>query len=390
VNATISLKQDELIAEAATRTGGLTDLGAGPFLEPMALLLDSLENESYLNPMGRMIARERVLSHVVNHLLFVNDRKLYPAIQQEKIVKPVFIIGMPRTGTTILHDILGQDPANRVPMTWETMFPSPPPERATALTDPRIAQAEAYFPDVDTMIPGFKAMHAMGAMLSQECVSLFADTMCSPIFHNQFRVPSYEDWVDLKADFANVYDFHQHQLQHFQWRCPGDRWVLKTGSHMWGLEHLLAKYPDARLVFTHRDPVKSLTSYASLTALVRTMGSDQVDGHEIARDWAPRINRAVNHAMDVRDNNRFPEAKIYEMYFHDFVSDQFGQVEKIYDTFDIPMSDTGADAMRAFIKANPPGVHGVHSYTAEQYGIDPAQVRRLFARYIERFDLAPE
>jgi hypothetical protein len=246
------------------------------------------------------------------------------------------------------------------------------------------------FPDIDALIPGFKAMHPMGALLSQECVTMMGDAFCTPLFHNQFRVPSYEDWVDRRADFSHVYDFHYKQLQHMQSSCAGERWVLKTGAHMWGLEHLLAKYPDARIVFTHRDPVKSLTSYASLTALVRSMGSTEVDRFEIAEDWSPRILRAIEHALDVRDAKTYPDAKMYDMYFGDFVGSQFAQVEKIYDVFDLEMSGAAADAMRRFIDANPPGVHGVHTYTAEEYGIDPARVRRDFARYIDRFQLRPE
>lgn len=388
----LDLDRQNLLAEAQRRADGLSDFGAGPWLEPMDLLIDSLEREGRLNPIGRIIARERILSHLVNRLVFTEDRKRYPAIAQERIVKPIFIIGMPRTGTTILHDIFGQDPANRVPMTWECMFPSPPPERATFRTDPRIARCEAMFPDIDAMIPGFKAMHPMGAELSQECVTMMGDTFCTPLFHNQFRVPSYQDWVDRRADFFHVYEFHQLQLQHMQWRCPGQRWVLKTGAHMWGLEHLLAKYPDARIVFTHRDPVKSLTSYASLTALVRSMGSvpEDVDKLEIAADWSPRILRSIEHALDVRDAKKYPDAVMYDMYFGDFVGDQFRQVEKIYEALGIEMTGAGADAMRGFIAANPPGVHGVHTYTAEEYGIDPVRVRRDFSRYIERFGLRPE
>jgi hypothetical protein len=388
----LDLERRNLLEEARRRTEGLSDFGPGPLFEPLDLLIDSLEREGRLNPIGRMIARERIVGHLVNRLLFVEDRGKYPDIVAEKIVKPIFIIGMPRTGTTILHDIFAQDPANRVPMTWECMFPSPPPERATFRIDPRIARCEAMFPDIDAMIPGFKAMHPMGAELSQECVTMMGDTLCTPLFHNQFRVPSYQDWVDRRADFFHVYEFHQRQLQHMQWRCPGERWVLKTGAHMWGLEHLLAKYPDARIVFTHRDPVKSLTSYASLTALVRSMGSmpADVDKHEIAADWSPRILRAITHALDVRAAKQYPDAIMYDMHFGDFVGDQFRQVEKIYEALGIEMSGPGADAMRGFIAANPPGVHGVHTYTAAEYGIDPAQVRRDFARYIERFALRPE
>jgi hypothetical protein len=384
---------ESMLAEAARRTGGLDDLGDGPFVEPMARFLDSLEREARLNEMGRLIAQERVLLHTVNRLGYVNDRKRHPTIADERIVKPVFIIGFPRTGTTILHDILAQDPDSRAPLTWETMFPSPPPEADTFETDPRIAQAAALLPTPDTETERdrkFKAMHPMGAQLSQECVVMMGEAMCTPLFHNQFRVPSYEDWVDTEADWSHVYTFHERQLQHLQWHNHRDRWVLKTGAHMWGLEHLLRTYPDARIVFTHRDPVKSVTSYASLTTLVRTAGSDEVDQLEIAQDWIARLKRVIDHALAVRAAGPYPDAIFYDMQFSDFVADQFAVISDIYDAFGLPMSDDGAARMQAFIAENPKGKHGLHLYTPEEYGIDPDAVRREFRLYIEQFDLAPE
>jgi Sulfotransferase family len=384
---------DAIVAEAQRRTEGLDDLGAGPFLEPLALFLDSLEREARLNDLGRLIARERALGHTVNRLHFVNDRKRFPAIADEKIVAPVFIIGFPRTGTTILHDILAQDPDSRAPLTWEIMFPSPPPDAATADTDPRIARCQATMPTSETETERdrqFKAMHPMGATLSQECVVMMGDAMCTPLFHNQFRVPAYEDWVDNEADFSHVYEFHQRQLQHFQWHNKRDRWVLKTGAHMWGLEHLLRTYPDARIVFTHRDPVKSVTSYASLTSLVRTAGSNEVDRFEVAQDWTARLKQVVDHAMEVRNSGPYPDAIFYDMYFPDFVADQFAVVSEIYDALGLPMTDEAAKRMQAFIDDNPKGKHGLHLYTPEEYGIDPQAVRRDFKAYIEQFNLAPE
>ena len=378
------------MSEAQARSGGLTDLGSGPFQDPLKLLISSLENEARLNSIGRVIARERILGHTVNRLHYVNDRKRFPEIAGQEITQPVFIIGLPRTGTTILHDILAQDPANRVPMTWEAMFPSPPPETDSFETDPRIEVCEALFPDIDAQIPGFKAMHPMGARLSQECVTLMGEAMCTPLFHNQFRVPSYQDWVDLEADFGHVYDLHRQQLQHLQSRHKGDRWVLKTGAHMWGLEHLLAAYPDARIVFTHRDPVQSMTSYASLTSLVRTMGSDDVDRHEIARDWSARLCRVVGHALEVREAREYPEAIFYDMSFGDFVADQFGVVRKIYAAFGLSMSEEAEARMRAFVADNPKGKHGSHDYSPEEYGVDPVAVRREFGSYIDRFGLQTE
>ncbi len=385
-----SLELDSILQEAWRRAGGRQDFGPGPFLEPLERLLASLEREGRLNAIGRMIARERVLGHTRNRLDYVGDRKSWPEIAQEKIAKPVFIVGMPRTGTTILHDILGADPDNKVPLTWEAMFPSPPPEAASFATDPRIEACAATFPGVELQIPAFKAMHPMGAQLSQECVTLMGETMCTPLFHNQFRVPSYEDWVDFEADWKHVYDFHIQQLQHLQFRNPGPRWVLKTGAHMWGLEHLLRTYPDARIVFTHRDPVKTMTSYASLTALVRSMGSDEVDPVEIASDWTARIKHVLEHAISVRSAAAYPDARFYDMYFQDFVSNQFGEVEKIYRAFDLPMTETGATAMKAFIADNPKGKHGIHRYTPEEFGIAPEAIREAFAPYLERFQLEPE
>jgi hypothetical protein len=379
-----------LLAEARQRTGGLDDFGPGPFVDPLGIFVESLTSDARLNPIGAHIARERALGHIVNRLHYVADRKAYPGIADERIVKPVFIIGFPRTGTTILHDILAQDPANRAPLTWEISYPSPPPETASFATDPRIAQCEASFPPIDERRIAFKAMHPMGAQLSQECVVMMGDAMCTPLFHNQFRVPTYQDWVDQEADWAPVYDFHKQQLQHLQHRHKGDRWVLKTGAHLWGLEHLLATYPDARIVFTHRDPVKSLTSYASLTALVRSMGSDDVDRAEIAEDWTRRLKRVLENVLRLRAAKSWPDAIIYDVMFPDFVRDQFAVVEAIYRAFDLPMSEEGAARMKAFIADNPQGKHGIHRYEPAEYGIDPATVRHQLRPYIERFDLRAE
>lgn len=385
-----SLEIDDLLAEASRRAGGRSDFGEPQFMEGLERLVDSLEREAFLTPIGRMIARERILNSAKNRLDYLGDRKLHPEIAQERIVAPIVVVGMPRTGSTILHDLLAQDPDSRAPLTWEVMFPSPPPEPATFDTDPRIAACDATFPSVDAAIPAFKAMHPMGARLSQECVTMTADTMVSVLFHNQFRVPAYQDWVDQGADFARVYAFHEQQLQHLQWRVKRDRWVLKTGAHMWALEHLLARYPDARIVFTHRDPVKTMTSYASLTALVRSLGSETIDPKEIARDWTARIKRVLEHAIEVRTRPVAKRARFYDMYFQDFVRDQMGEVEKIYRAFDLPLNDDARRRMTAFIADNPKDKHGIHRYSPEEFGVEPEVVRASFRPYMERFGLEPE
>jgi hypothetical protein len=384
------LSPDSILEEASRRARNLTDTGEDQFDEGLRRLSESLESEGRLTPIGRMIARERAILSTVNRLNYIEDRRQHPSIADERIVAPIVVVGMPRTGSTMLHDLLAQDPDSRAPLTWEIMFPSPPPEPESFETDPRIALCDAMFPGVDAQIPAFKAMHPMGARLSQECVTSMADTMCSPLFHNQFRVNAYQDWVDHEADWSRVYEFHERQLQHLQWKVKRDRWVLKTGAHMWGLEHLLARYPDARIVFTHRDPVKSMTSYASLTSLVRSMGSDEVDPVEVAEDWTARIKRVLEHAIAVRATGDHPRAQFYDMHFQDFVADQFAVAEKIYDHFGLPLPGAAADRMRAFIADNPKDKHGIHRYSPAEFGVDPERIRESFRPYMERFGLEPE
>lgn len=383
-----TLTTEDVLAEATRRTGGLDDLGDGPFTDGLDRFVGALVDEAHLNEMGAVVATERAIGHTVNRLQYVDDRTRYPEIASQVIERPVFIIGMPRTGTTILHDILACDPDTRAPLTWETMFPSPPPRAETATTDPRIARCAALIPPIDQQ--QLKAIHPMGAELSQECVTMMGEAMITPLFHNQFYVPSYQDWVDDGAPWASVYEFHHRQLQHLQAFHRRDRWVLKTGAHLWGLEHLLATYPDARIVFTHRDPVKSMTSYASLTTIVRSGLSTRCDPHEVAADWIPRLAKAIHHGLEVRLSTEYPDAIFLDVMFSDFITDQFATVERIYDTFDLTMTDEGASRMKGFISANPPGVHGTHDYTPEQYGIDPADVRARFRDYIDHFSLPPE
>lgn len=387
----IDLDEASLVREA-TRTTGLEDFGAEPFFGPLRKLLPSLEEDAQLSLLGRNIVRRELLRLLQNRLTLVRDRQQHPEIAEVEVRRPLVVVGMPRTGSTILHDVLARDPANRAPLTWECMFPSPPPERASFDSDPRIAECEAVFPGVDRLIPGFKAMHPMGALLSQECVVITQHSMFSPIFHNEYRVPSYQDWFDQQGaeTWAPVYEFHKRQLQQLQWRCAGERWVLKSGMHLWGLEHLVATYPDACIVQTHRDPLKVATSFASLATLVRSMSSAAVDPAEVAADWTPRLSRVLEHSMQVRDSGVVAPEQVFDMHFPDLLADPMSVVEKIYGHFDMRLSGEAADAMRVFLAENPQGKHGTHRYAPEQYGLDVERERQRFAAYTDRYGIAIE
>lgn len=381
----------ESILEAGVRlAGGLDDFGAGPFHEPMRLLIDSLENEARLSFLGRNIARSSMVEATRNRLRLIEDRKRHPEIARVEVAKPLVIVGGPRTGSTILQDLLACDPRSRAPLGWEAKEPSPPPERASFETDPRIARCEAQFEGIDKMVPEFRKMHPLDARNAQECLVLTANSMVSGNYHATFSVPTYYDHLERGCDWKGVLAFHKQQLQHLQWRAPGSHWVLKTGQHNLALDALLDTYPEAGIIVTHRDPVKIATSFASLSTLLRSMGSDHVDGRAVAADWCPRLAFMFEEAMRVRDSGRHPAGRFYDMHFRDLVGDWRGVVERIYDQFGLELRGDAVDAMGRFMDANRPGKHGKHAYTPEQYGIDVPTERERFRRYTDRYGIEAE
>ena len=375
--------------DRAQRLTGLSDFGDPFFREPFRVLLDSFETEAELNMLGRVIARTDIVRLLENRLHMADVLDHHPEIGAGEIRQPVFIVGQPRTGTTILHELLAQDPENRVPMTWEVMHPWPPPERDTYETDPRIAIVEKHFAGVDRLIPGFKRMHPMGARLPQECVALTAHDFASMLFSTTQSVPSYQAWLD-RADLRWVYAAHRRQLQYLQWRCPAQRWVLKSPGHLWALDALLAIYPDARIVQTHRDPLKVIASLANLVALLRSMSSDRIDRAAIGAEWTARLADGLHRSMDVRGHLPPETAPVFDMHFSEFIRDEIGMVRRIYQHFGLELTLDAEERMRRFLRENPRDKHGAHRYRLEDAGRDAATERERYRAYQERFGIESE
>lgn len=383
----VRLDEASLCARAMRDTG-LEDFGDARFREPLGRLLASLEDEAALTLLGRLIARTDAVRLLGNRLRMVDAWKRHPEIEAAPIRRPLFVVGLPRTGTSILHELLAQDPANRVPMTWEVMHPWPPPERATYETDERIARVEKHFGGVDRIMPGFKKMHPMGAQLPQECVALTAHDFASMVFSTTHRVPGYQAWLD-GADLRWVYASHRRQLQYLQWRCPADHWVLKSPGHLWALDALLAVYPDAHIVQTHRDPLTVIASLASLVVVLRSMASDAIDKVAIGAEWTARLCDGLERAMAVRA--RMPDdGRVFDMHFAEFIRDEIGMVRRIYTHFGRTLTAEAEDRMRRFLAANPKDKHGAHRYTLADARLDPATERRRYAAYQERFGIPSE
>ena len=382
----LALDEPGLYSRAARQTG-LDDFGDDAFREPFRLLLTGLERDAALTTLGRIIARTDLTRLLENRLRMVDARKRHPEIAAGRIDRPVFIVGLPRTGTTILHQLMAQDPRNRVPMTWEVQHVHPPPERATYETDPRIAAVERHLAGVDRLIPNFKAMHPMGARLPQECVALTAHDFASMLFTTTHRLPRYQAWLD-DADLRWVYASHRRQLQYLQWRCPAERWVLKSPGHLWALDALLAEYPDAVVVQTHRDPLRVVASLASLVTLLRSLASDAVDRAAIGTEWTALLARGLARTTAVRA--RLSADRVFDMHFAEFIRDEIAMVRRIYAHAGWALEPDAEARMRQFLAANPKDKHGAHRYTLADARLDLASERARYRDYQEAYHIASE
>jgi hypothetical protein len=383
-----SLAPDVLLAAAARRTG-LSDFGDPSFRVALERLVGAFEREAELTALGRMVARRDLGRLLEGRLRMESTLRAHPEIEAAPIHAPIFVLGLPRTGTTILHELLALDPSSRVPVTWEVMTPWPPPERATFETDPRIAVAEKQLGGVEQIIPGFQGIHRMGARLPQECVAITAYEFASILFTTTHRICGYQTWLE-SIDHRAIYRAHRRWLQYFQWRVPADRWVLKSPGHLWTLDALLAVYPDARIVQTHRDPLRVVASLVSLSALLRSMASDAIDPPAIAREWAPRLAAGLEASMRARDAAALPASRVFDVHFHEFLGNEIETVRRLYERFGLELSSEAESRMRRYIAENPKDKHGGHRYDFGTAGLDPAAERRRFASYAERFAIPNE
>lgn len=384
----IKLHVDGLLEKATTSTG-LTDFGGEEFRQPLELLVESLEKEANLSMMGRLVARGDLLRTLENRLRMVELFRQHPEIAEQPVARPIFVIGAPRTGTSIFHDLLAMDPGIRVPLTWETSYPLPPPETATFHTDPRIAQVQADLDRVDQLLPEFKKMHPMGAERAQECVAITSHDFASMIYQTQFEVSTYDRWL-LAHDMRSALRWHRRFLQVLQWKAPGERWALKSPQHLWHIEHVHREYPDALFVQTHRDPVRVLVSISSLVATLRRLSSDSVSLPEIAEYYATALAKAFDTTVAYRRAGKLPESQLVDLYFQDFVKDQIGTVRRAYEHFGFDLSDQAASAMQSFLDDNAADKHGQHFYSLADTEMDERKVRELFYDYETYFDIPRE
>ena len=372
------------LLDAARRKTALSDFGSDRFRAGLRALLTSLEADAALNVMGRIMARAQIVHALSVRLRLIEHRRRQPQVSRSTVDRPLFVLGLPRTGTTILYGIIAQDPAHRSPASWEVADPLPPPEPATYENDPRIGRTDAELAQFRKLVPDIDSIHPMGATLPQECLVILAYDFHSLQFELCFNATSYEEWY-LAQDLGPTYRFHREFLQTLGSRAHGERWVLKSPQHLASLDALLGEYPDALIVQTHRDPVKVLPSVSSLHYALRAATSDELDPRRIGREQTRLWSESLSRAVAVRDRLPQHAGQFIDIQFQEIVRDPMGAVRRIYGHFDMPLSSEAERRMIAFIASNPRDKHGTHRYTPAMFGLDAAEISRQFEDYYRRF-----
>jgi hypothetical protein len=382
------LDPEGLLSTAVRRTG-LDDFGDPPCEEALRILVHSCNSEADLNLLGRFAARQHFLDLLTTRLRLRNFWRHTPEIPRQTIREPIFITGMPRSGTTFLHDLFAQDYDNRVPRTWEVMFPFPPPVRERFDSDPRIAKAENRLRLLRWTHPSIMKAHPVGARLPQECIAITSYSLISDEFLEMFRLPSYEKWLRTR-DMVPVYKFHRSFLGHLQWRCSATRWVLKAPDHVHSLKSLMEVYPDARIVFVHRDPLKVVGSVASLTAMLRGAFSHHADPRVLGTDEARNLAEKAVKMIEFRDSHQHLNDRFIDVRYVDIVRDPVGTVRNIYESFGLALPAESGARIRDFVTAVRNKKRPRHIYRLTDFGLDLLPEDASFVLYRKRFALERE
>ncbi|HXC11763.1 MAG TPA: sulfotransferase [Stellaceae bacterium] len=376
-----------LIDKARRRTG-LNDFGDIPFEYPMRKLLRACREEAALSLFGGAAIRWDTVRFLENLLRLRDEEKCSPEILDQQVAAPLVIAGLPRSGTTFLHGLLIEDRQNIVPRVWQLIHPYPARSKRAA-ADRRQRRVARQLRMFQILAPQFRRLHPIEASSPQECSEITAHIFASLRFDTTYRIPSYRRWLD-GTGHLDAYRFHRRFLQHLQHqRSHAGRWVLKCPDHIFALGALRSVYPDANLVFVHRDPVAVLASVARLTEVLRRPFSRHVDRLDVGREDSDRWLAAAELMIEAADEARF-EQPIFHIHYPDLVSDPAGTVAALYRHFGRVLDPDATVRIKRRVSANPNGGYGRRRAQLEDYGLDPAREHQRYARYMARFGIGPE
>ncbi len=376
VHVRASLDPDALL-QAARRRTGLAEFGDASFHEPLRQLVRSIESEARLNPVGRLITRERLIGVLINRLRIQRAITSDPGIAKRPLQPPVVITGLQRSGTTLLHRLLASDPRFRWLASWEALSPAPGPSiEARVRAAERAERALAY------LAPDFFAIHPVEAHAPEEEVLLLDYAFRSTVPEATLRVPTYARWLE-EQDQRPAYEYLAILLRVLSAQRGADkRWLLKTPHHLEWLDVLLEVFPGVRVVWSHRDPTTTLASFCSMIGHGRGVFSDDIDPHEIGREWSRKVARMVERAMKTRETA--DRSSFCDVRYEALMQDPIGEARRIYDFLGEPFTPSTERRMRTTLAANPQHQHGRHEYRLSDFGLAPDELQERFASYRAR------
>jgi Sulfotransferase family len=386
--AATSLEPDALMGAVVAETG-LGDFGPDDFVPRLDVLCRSLREEARLNDAGLLAQAVLVTGLLRNRLLLEDLVGRHPEILDERVEKPIVICGLPRTGTTHLHNLMSSDPALRSLPYWESMEPvlAEGERPAAGDPDPRWERTEMALSFLDVAMPEFKRMHEMTVDHVHEEIQLLAIDFSTMLFETIAPIPSWRDDY-LARDQRPSYAYLKKILQALQWLRGGTRWVLKSPQHLEQFPALRDTFPDATFVVTHRDPVSVTASMLTMIAYSLRLGHDQVDLPWIGDYWSERLRRMLQACVDARDV--LPATRTIDVHFDEFMADDVAMVRRIYELADQPFTPGAHAAMTSFMDHNPRGRHGAVLYDLGQFGLDRVRLREALSFYVDHFGVSEE
>lgn len=368
----------------ARRATGFSDLNESAIAEPLERLLGACAREASLSLVGRFALRWDAVRLLSNLARLRAAEAACPAILAEPIDRPIFITGLPRSGTTFLHRLMMEDPETRAPRVFQTIYPYPDAKQP----DRRIRRVNRQLRAFERLAPEFRSLHPLDATSPQECCEITAHVFRSLRFDTTYQVPSYRRWLD-ETGHLPAYRFHRRFLQHLQHQEGAGRWVLKCPDHLFALRELRTVYPGARIVFVHRDPVKVLLSLTQLTEVLRRPFSRRIDPVRIGREESARWYDGTLRMVQAEAEGLFAEP-ICHVHYLDLITDPVSAVEGVYGHFGLTLAPEAASRMAKLVTERPNGGYGQHSYRFEDHGLDAGTERDRFRGYMIQFGIEPE
>ena len=378
----MKINANEILDQAKSETG-LSDLGEPLFFEGLNKLIDSINNEANLNEIGIQAQPIRIQGLLINRLRFEEDLKKFPEILDQQIIAPIVIVGLPRTGSTMTHRLLASDPNHTAMLWWEGRYPALLPGEKRGDIETRMELGKAEVDAVVAASPEALDIHPWDYKGADEEILLLEHNFLSTVPESFMALPSYSEWIE-EQDHTLAYEDLKKFIQYLQWQNPGrekKRWVLKSPHHLGFIDKMISVFPDAKIIQTHRDPIKTVPSFCSMCANLFEPLTTNFDKVFIGKHWSNKLTRALNHCMNISEQHPH---NFLDLEFLNMIKDPIDEMKKIYEFIGEPFGEKTEVAMEAWREENKHEM-GAHKYSLEEYDLTESQINDNFAKYQQKY-----